>query len=149
MSTVNHTIEELNAFITAMSGCDDGIQRVKDAGIYGLEFDEAIAKLRLLGLKEDAAWLKTIKKTEAYVRYNGKEVTMGESYQIFNPITGEHTICANPESAQTLVTEIAKAVLENNKVTACKELRNENGDAVWVAVDFPYEVSITVTPPQG
>lgn len=149
MPPANHTIEELNAFIATMSGCDDGIQRVKDAGIYGLEFDEGIEKLRLLGLKQEAAWLKTIKKTEAYVRYNGKEITMGESYQIFNPLTGVHTICPNPESAQTLVAEIAKAVLENNKVTACKELRNENGDAVWVAIDFPYEVSVTVTPPQG
>jgi hypothetical protein len=88
-------------------------------------------------------------KSEDYVRFNGMEITMSESYQIFNPLTGVHTICPNPESAQTLVAEIAKAVLENNKVTACKELRNENGDAVWVAIDFPYEVSVTVTPPQG
>jgi hypothetical protein len=142
MPPVNHTIEELNAFIAAMSGCDDGIQRVKDAGIYGLEFDEAIEKLRLLGLKEDAAWLKAIKKTEAYVRYNGKEITMSESYQIFNPMSGQHVVCADIESAKALVLEVQKGILKAHAVTACRELRNENGDTAWISVDFPYEVNV-------
>jgi hypothetical protein len=130
------------AFIAAMSGCDDGIQRVKDAGIYGLEFDEAIEKLRLLGLKEDAAWLKAIKKTEAYVRYNGKEITMSESYQIFNPMSGQHVVCADIESAKALVLEVQKGILKAHAVTACRELRNENGDTAWISVDFPYEVNV-------
>ena len=93
-------------------------------------------------MNEEAAWLKVVKKTEAYVRFNGKEITMGESYQIFNPISGQHVVCADIESAKALVLEVQKEILKAHAVTACRELRNENGDTAWLSVDFPYEVNV-------
>ena len=128
--------------------CQEGIDFAQDENLLTQEYSVAIKVCIKKEKKDFAGWLLDQKNTEAYVRYNGKEITMSESYQVFNPITGVHTVSYDLESAQALVAEISKAVLEHNKVTACKELRNENGDAVWVAVDFPYEVSITVTPPQ-
>lgn len=136
-------------FLNMQGACQEGIDFAQVENLLTQEYGVAIKVCIKKEKKDFAGWLLDQKNTEAYVRYNGKEITMGESYQVFNPITGVHTVCPDPESAQALVAEISKFVLENNKVTACKELRNENGDAVWIAVDFPYEVSITVTPPQG
>ena len=142
MTTYKPTVDETFDFLISNYACSEGIQNIKDAGLYGLLIDELVPKLRELGMNEEAAWLKVVKKTEAYVRFNGKEITMGESYQIFNPISGQHVVCADIESAKALVLEVQKEILKAHAVTACRELRNENGDTAWLSVDFPYEVNV-------
>ena len=141
MPQIKHTIEELNQFMMEVDGCGDGVQRAKDSGIYGMELDEAIPKLRELGFKEDVAWLKYIKKTEAYVRYNGKECTLGD-YQIFNPISGQHEECATEEEAKLIIKRICGEILDHHKITVCRVLSNENGDSTWLPIEMPLSFEV-------
>jgi hypothetical protein len=142
MAAIKHTVEEITQLLLSIDGCDDGIQRAKDTGIYGMEFDEAIPKLRALGFKEDAAWLKVVKKTEQYVRFNGKEITMLEKYQVFNPLTGTHAEYENEAAARAAVLEITNQILENNKVTVVRAITNENGDSAWAAATLSEPIRV-------
>ena len=136
MPQIKHTIEEIEQFMIAVTGCEDGIQRAKDIGIYGTELDDAIPLLREKGFTQDAAWLKTLKKTEEYVRFNGKEITMGDAFQVFNPVTGVHTRYDSEEEARAASLIIAQQILAHQNITICKELRNENGDTAWIPVQL-------------
>jgi hypothetical protein len=135
-------------FLITHEACQEGITFAHSENLLGKNYGDVVKDCIKKEQKDFAGWLLDQKNTEAYVRWNGKEITMGESYQVFNPWTGTHTVCPDLESAKALITEISNSVLESHKVTACKELKNENGDAVWVPVEFPYAVSITVNTPQ-
>jgi hypothetical protein len=86
-------------------------------------------------------WFDELKISEAFVRFNGKEITMG-SYQVFNPITGVHTEYQTEDEAKIAMVDIAKQVLQNNIISVCRAINNENGDSSWIPIDLgtPYDV---------
>mgnify|MGYP006266975803 CR=1 FL=1 len=136
-------------FLLNQNACEEGIQFAFDNFLIDKDYSEVIRDTVSLGQRDFAGWLLEQKNTEAYVCANGKEITMGESYQVFNPMTGLHEVAADIESAKVLVAEIQKQILTQHSISVCRELKNENGDAVWIPVEFPYEVSVTVTLPQA
>jgi uncharacterized protein involved in high-affinity Fe2+ transport len=146
MKKNRHTFEELDAFYRKMAGCVEGEQLTKAEGIYGLELEDAIVELRKRGYREEAAWVKLVTTTEEYVRFNGKELTMG-AYQVFNAFDGTHIKCNTESEAKALLVEIAKKILEHNKPSVCRALQNENGDSVWIAyeIENPYTLIPTAS----
>ena len=137
MPAIKHTLEEIDKFFfDAANACDDGIRVAKESGVYGMEVPEALAELRRKGLTTEYAWLKIAMKSAAYVRYNGREITVHETYQVFDPTTGVHTEYGSAEEARVATTTIARSMLNQLNVTVCKAISNENGDTAWEPVDL-------------
>lgn len=78
---------EIDTFLKEIGMCKEGYDAMNSLGNYGLTLDEAAANLNASGYPKFAEWVLEQKKTEAYVRFNGKVMTMG-AYQVFNPLTG-------------------------------------------------------------
>lgn len=122
-------------FLASTQVCAEG-QVVADTGNYiGMDYDEVIRDLLLKGDKLSAGWLLAQKSTEAYVRANGSIFTMG-AYQVFNPLTGQHTRFETEAEAKAGLVEIARAVLNQHCPNVVQELSNENGDTTWVPTDI-------------
>jgi len=101
--------------------------------------------LRSHGHLADLNWYFNAKKTEAYVRFVGKVITMGQ-YQVFNPITGLHTYCETLSAAKAAMADIANQVLANApQITICQEISNEHGDTTWISTQIPNAFLITPT----
>jgi len=118
-------------FLKSQDACEEGIQTVIDNNIVGIEYNLAIRQLIDLNEQDYAGWLIEQKKTEAYVRANGSVFTMN-AYQVFNPLTGQHTRYETEQEAKSALVEIAKQVLSQHVPTVVQELANENGDTTWI-----------------
>lgn len=75
-------------------------------------------------------WFDNLKKSDAYVRFNGSVLTMG-AYQVFNPLTGIHTRYETETEARAALIDVAKQVLQHHCPTVVQEISNENGDTSW------------------
>lgn len=126
------TNEEIDAFLKDIGMCKEGYDAMNALGNYGLTLDEAANNLKNAGYPKFAEWILEQKKTEAYVRFNGKVLTMG-AYQVFNPLTGIHTRYETEAEAKAALVEIAKQVLQQHCPTVVQELSNENGDTCWIS----------------
>ena len=143
MAVINHTLEEIIQFFDSVGVCEPGITISKDLGFYAKPIDEQIAAAREAGQTEIAVWLRNVKKTEAYVRFNGKEITMTNKYQVFNPITGLHTEYESEEVARVAMTEIANQLLAKYKISLVQTITNENGDSAWVSVELAEPLTVS------
>ena len=126
------TNDEIDAFLRGTGMCQEGYDAMNALGNYGLTLDEAAANLNANGYPKFAEWVLEQKKTEAYVRFNGKVMTMG-AYQVFNPLTGVHTRYETEAEAKQALIAIAQDILKQHSPTVVQELSNENGDSVWIA----------------
>jgi hypothetical protein len=124
--------EDVRVFFTELGMCQEGYDAMVKINSYGLTFDEAAASLNANGYPKFAEWLLAQKKTEAYVRFYGKVITMG-AYQVFNPLTGVHTRYETEAEAKQALIAIAQDILKQHSPTVVQELSNENGDSVWIA----------------
>ena len=122
-------------FLEEQQACAEGIQACVDNNYIGLEYSEVIKFFISSDQKDYAGWLIEQKSTEFYVRNNGSIITMG-AYQVFNPLTGQHTRYETEEEARGALTEIAKQVLELHVPRVVQELSNENGDTTWIPTDI-------------
>jgi len=123
-------------FLKLQNACEEGIQIAFDNNYIGQEYSNVIRELIAIDQKDFAGWMLAQKTTEAYVRANGKEFTMGTTYKIFNPLTGLHTEYQTEADAKAAIVEINKQILAVHKPTVCQALSNENGDSTWVSVDL-------------
>ena len=130
---MEHTLEELVQFLESFGACDPGMQTAKDLGIYGKELPEALAVLEANNQEQYADFIKNIMDTEEYVRFNGSIITMG-TYQVFNPITGQHQEYQDEESARGGIADIQRQILEQYPVSVTQSITNENGDSTWIPV---------------
>ena len=138
-----HTVEEIDKFLSDVAICNEGVQMVKEKGIYGLCVDDAIKKLRELGLTSEAAQLKLAKKTETYLKYNGTEIIMG-AYHVFNPLTGTHIECQTADEARNTLSRLYKELIDLHKPSVCQSISNENGDSTWVPVELVKDIQINI-----
>jgi hypothetical protein len=122
--------------------CQEGYDAMNALGNYGLTLDEAAANLNANGYPKFAEWVLEQKKTEAYVRFNGKVMTMG-AYQVFNPLTGVHTRYETEAEAKQALIVIAQEILKQHSPTVVQELSNEHGDAVWIATKMNEELTVS------
>lgn len=132
------TIDE---FLAGVNICAEGVIAMQEVGTYGLSVDEAAQKLKEAGQRDFAAWLLSQKNTEAYVRFNGSQFTMG-AYQIHNPLTGQHIRCETEEAAKAALVQLATEILAIHRPTVVQELSNEHGDSTWITVEIPNAVQV-------
>lgn len=122
-------------FLENQNACSEGIQACADNNYFGLEYNQVIKNFISIDQKDYAGWLIEQKLTEQYVRANGSVITMG-AYQVFNPLTGQHTRYETEAEAKTALIEIAKQVLELHCPKVIQELSNENGDTTWIPTNM-------------
>jgi hypothetical protein len=131
-------------FLKLQNACAEGIQIAFDNKYLGQEYSDVIRNLVSIGQRDFAGWLIDQKNTEAYVRANGKVITMGTTYQVFNPMIGTHTEYETEAEAKTAIVEISKQILQLHKPTVCASLSNENGDSTWISVDLLQNVQVII-----
>jgi hypothetical protein len=127
--------EDVQAFFTELGMCQEGYDVMAKINSYGLTFDEAANRLEERGYPKLASWVLEQKKTEAYVRFYGKVITMG-AYQVFNPLTGVHTRYETEAEAKQTLIVIAQEVLKQHCPQVVQELSNENGDTTWIPTEI-------------
>lgn len=118
-------------FITDYEVCDETKALIEQNNLLNQEAQDVVRVLRDLGHAEPSVWWNNFKKTEAYVRANGSVFTMN-AYQVFNPLTGQHTRYETEEEAKNALVEIAKQILSQHVPVVVQELANENGDTTWI-----------------
>lgn len=117
------------------NSCQEGYRFGVENNLIGGDYDDAITFCANNGKQEFADWLTIQKSTEYYVRNNGSILTMG-AYQVFNPLTGQHTRYETEADAKAALIEISKEVLKQHCPTVVQELSNENGDTTWIPTDL-------------
>lgn len=122
-------------FLQQFDGCTEGYRFGLENNLIDGDYDAAIAFCNANGRPEFGGWLEHQKSTEAYVRLNGSIFTMG-AYQVFNPITGQHTRYETEAEAKAALIEVAKEVLIHHSPRVVQELSNENGDTTWLPTDM-------------
>ncbi len=137
------TNEEIDTFLKEIGMCKEGYEAMNKLGNYGLTLDQAAARLQEAGYPKFAEWILEQKKTEAYVRFNGKVYTMG-AYQVFNPLTGVHTRYETEAEAKQALAGIAQEILKQHCPTVVQELSNENGDTCWIATNLNESLVVSV-----
>lgn len=118
-------------FLTEVNSCTEGYRFGLENNLINNDYDYAIQFCANNGHQDFAEWLTEQKKTEFYVRNNGSILTMG-AYQIFNPLTGQHTKYETESEAKSALIEISKEILKVHCPTVVQELTNENGDSTWI-----------------
>lgn len=118
-------------FLLEVNSCQEGYRFGLENNLINGNYDDAITFCSNNGKQEFADWLTTQKSTEYYVRNNGSLITMG-AYQVFNPLTGQHTRYESEELARLALINVAKEILQQHCPTVVQELSNENGDTTWI-----------------
>ena len=131
-------------FLLKNNACQESIEYFHEGNFDGLEYGETLKRCIREGKQDFAGWLLDFKKTEAYVRQNGKEITMSNIYQVFNPGTGNHEYCDSREKAIEKTKEIAQQILEKHNLSVVQEMHNENGDVAWVPVSYDAFISVVI-----
>lgn len=106
--------------------------------------DETIEYCRSIGRDDFVEFLEETKKTEHYVRNNGKIIFMVEKYKVFNPTTGQYIEYNDFEAAKQDVVRIATQILADHKLNITQVIRNENGDEAWSPVDINSMIKISI-----
>lgn len=130
-------------FIKAFDVCAETADVIRNNNLLGQEVSAVLRSLRDLGMSEPTAWWNGLdKSTEYYVRNNGSILTMG-AYQVFNPLTGQHTRYETEAEAKAALAEVAKQILEQHCPKVVQEISNENGDTTWVPTELHKELTIS------
>ena len=122
-------------FLQDTDACTEGYRAVLDLNLLGQDYDVATSSLAQNNYSDYAEWLNEQKTTEAYVRANGTEFTMG-SYQVFNPLTGQHIECADEASARQTIIDVSNQLLDTYKISLIQSMTNENGDQTWITTQL-------------
>jgi len=120
-------------FLQKVNACEEGIVYAQDNNRIGLDYDDNIQFCIDTGQQLFADFLIDLKTSEAYIRANGEVITMG-TYQVFNPITGQHQEYQDEESARGGIADIQRQILEQYPVSVTQSITNENGDSTWIPV---------------
>ena len=144
MPQLKYTPEELSAFFAQFGGaCADGEAYCKENNIWGTDPADGIAFLEAAGKTDYVNFIKQVMATPEYVKFNGNVITMGTSYQVFNPLTGAHTEYQDEASARAAVIEISKQVLATYPVSIVQAISNENGDSAWTPSSLSTPLNIS------
>jgi len=123
-------------FLTKASVCEAGQKCAEDGNYIGMDYDAVIKDLLRRGLRDDAGWLQAEKSKETYVRMNGSVITMGTTYQVFNPLTGEHIEYPDEQSARAAMVVIGQQIIAAYPINLVQSIANENGDTAWTPVQI-------------
>jgi len=130
-------------FLVTVNSCLPGYRFGLEHDLIGKDYEYAINYCRENGGEEFAIWLEDQKKTEAYVRLNGENITMG-AFQVFNPLIGSHVRYETEAEARAALVAIAKEVLKQHCPHMAQELSNENGDTTWILTTIHEQLVVTL-----
>lgn len=129
-------------FLKSVNACQEGISYAQENNRIGLDYDDTIQFCIETNQNLFADWLINLKTTEAYIRANGKVITMGTTYNVFNQFTGIHTEFETEELARLEILAISKQILDNYPVLVTQSISNENGDSTWSAVNITLPIQV-------
>lgn len=130
------------SFLTEVNSCAEGYRFGLENNLIDGDYDAAISFCANNGRHDFADWLTEQKKTEYYVRNNGSILTMG-AYQVFNPLTGQHTRYETEAEAKEALVEVSKEILKQHCPIVVQELSNENGDTTWIPTNLHETLNIS------
>lgn len=129
-------------FLNAVSADQETILFFTENNLIDTDYQNAVSFCTAAGNQDMVDWLSEQKSTEYYVRNNGSVITMG-AYQVFSPLTGQHTRYETEVEARAALIEIAKQILEQHCPRAVQEISNENGDTTWVPTELHKELTVS------
>lgn len=133
-----------HAFVSQLA-CLEGIDFAdRHPELEGVDYNEAIRLLLQSGNRQEAAWLVSQKTTPLYVRSNGSNITVN-AFQVYNPLTGQHTRFETEEQAKEEALRIANAIMETYKPSIVKEISNEKGDVAWEPLPITESLIVSFT----
>jgi hypothetical protein len=131
-------------FLVDFNVCSETTNLIRTNELIDKEVTEVLRFLRDIGVAEPTVWWNDVKKTEQYVRLNGSIFTMTTKYQVFNPLTGNHTQYETEEEAKQGLIEVAQQIIANSPPAVVQEMINENGDSTWMPTDLANTISVIV-----
>jgi hypothetical protein len=141
---MSDTIITKELVVDKMGACNIGPDFIEANNLWGQPESVVLPALAAAGLTADVDWWLNKKKTEKFVRCNGKVITMTTNYQVFNPLTGLHDQFASEAEAKEALARVCEAIIDNYKPTVCQEITNENGDSAWTSVDLVATRKVTI-----
>ena len=134
--------EKIDAFLASVEFCEHGNNLMTQLGNYGLSLDEAAQRLWDNGYKEEPAWVRSLKNTENYVRFNGETFDLTD-FKVTHPFTNEEFIYATEEEVKLKMLEIAKEITSHYNFAVSESHLDEAGDETWTAIDMVSSVVIS------
>lgn len=128
--------------LSTLGACQEGIDVASQNNYFGQSYYDVIKDLLSKGEREFAGWMVEQTKTELYVRATGGVITMNQTYQVFNPLTGTHTEYSDEASARVAMVEISNQVLQNYPINIVQSISNENGDTAWTATTLSNPLTV-------
>jgi hypothetical protein len=121
-------------FLQSVNCCVEGYQFALENNLLHLDYDYVIKFCNDNNQSDYATWLSEIKKTKQYVQANGNNFM--STYQVFDPLVGQHIKYETLEEAKEGMVEIAQKILQLHCPSIVEEITNDNGDAVWVPMNM-------------
>ena len=141
---MSDTIITKELVVDKMGACNIGPDFIEANNLWGQPESVVLPALAAAGLTADVDWWLNKKKTEKFVRCNGKVITMTTNYQVFNPLTGLHSQYASEAEAKEALARLCETLIDRYKPTVCQEITNENGDSAWTAIDLVATRKVTI-----
>jgi hypothetical protein len=139
---INWTNEQIDTFLASVGFCERGNDLMTELGNYGLSLDEASERLWNGGYTEEAAWVRSLKTTENYVRANGESFALTD-YKLVDPFTSEQFIFSTEAELRIKLIEIARKIVDQYEFSVVESQLLENGDESWVAFNMENPVVIS------
>jgi hypothetical protein len=139
---INWTNEQIDTFLASVDFCERGNDLMTELGNYGLSLDEAAERLWRSGYKEEAAWVRSLKTTENYVRANGESFALTD-YKLVDPFTSEQFIFSTEAETRIKLLEIARKVTDQYEFSIVESRLLENGDESWTTFNMENPVVIS------
>ena len=122
-------------FLNKLEACQPAQDFISAHNLWSKTEQEILDAMRAENLTQYIDWWTSQKSTEKFVRANGSVITMG-AYQVFNPLTGEHTRYGTEAEAKAALVEVAKAIMSQYPNLVNQEISNENGDTTWIPTNM-------------
>lgn len=135
--------EQIDAFLESVDFCEHGRTIMNDLNNYGLSLDEAAARLREHGYREEAAWVLSLKRTPMFVKQNGSEISV-EKYKTVNQITHEVVELQNKDEVKAFLVDQVKQLIVKHNFHVKEEHEDENGNTTWVNPSEDFLATITI-----
>jgi hypothetical protein len=128
----------------AVNACIGAENFFTENNLWGKNEDEVLLALKAANLIGHVDWWNKQKTTEAFVRFNGKEITMETTYQVFDPLVGTHTECQSESEAKIKLAEIIQVLIQQHNFVINQAISNENGDTTWSKTNLADNIEIVI-----
>lgn len=107
---------------------------------------DALEQMKIDQKSDMIRWWYNAKQTEQFIRARGTTIIMNNSYQIFNPLTGQHMQYLDRQDAINAMNLISSQILARFCPTVNQSISNDVGDVAWTPLETSFTVSATILP---